>query len=87
MWLVGYLFTNYVTTAGSKVSLQELIHVLQQYSNNFIHDDDTIKQINWWMWTAAALYTVIVMCDNSSLTITTTLQIDDPTKVRLPRFM
>ena len=27
-------------------SLQELTHVLQQYSNSFIHDD-TIKQINW----------------------------------------
>ena len=28
-----------------EVSLQELTHVLQQYSNSFIHDG-TIKQIN-----------------------------------------
>ena len=34
-----------LTTWTFKVSLQELTHVLQQYSSSFVHDG-TIKQIN-----------------------------------------
>ena len=30
-----------------EVSIQELAHVLEQYSNSFVHHG-TIKQINWY---------------------------------------
>ena len=36
---------------------------------------------------SCTIYTVVVMCDNSSLTITATLHINGPTKAGLPRYM
>ena len=41
--LTTWTFIYYVTT--TRLKFKELTHVLQQYSNSFVHDG-TIKQIN-----------------------------------------